>query len=106
MILPLSGAILPATRLNRVDLPAPFGPINPVTDPRSTCSEQLFTASSPPKRLVTPCTSITRSEATLPPLSLGFSGLPALLAYFAHMAQHRSTARLRREEAPPAPRRR
>jgi hypothetical protein len=36
-----------------VDLPAPFGPINPVIDPRSTLSEQLLTARKPPKRLLT-----------------------------------------------------
>jgi hypothetical protein len=47
-----------------VDLPAPFGPINPVTEPRRTESEQLLTAVSPPKRLLTLRTSITKSEDT------------------------------------------
>src|SRR3569623_1450059 len=66
-ILPLSGVILPATRMNRVDLPAPLGPIRPVTDPRFTCSEQLRTAASPPKLLLTFWTSITASVTRPPP---------------------------------------
>ena len=61
---PLSGTILPATILNSVDLPAPFGPISPVTDPRRTESEQLLTAVSPPKRLLTLRTSMTASKDT------------------------------------------
>src|ERR1700749_2702138 len=74
MILPLSGTILPATRLNSVDLPAPFGPISPVTEPRATLSEQFFTAAKPPKLLLTFWTSITASKATPPP-----SDIPGLL---------------------------
>jgi hypothetical protein len=67
MILPLSGVMLPATRLNSVDLPAPFGPMSPVIEPRSTRSEQLLTARKPPKRLLTFCTSMTASKDTPPP---------------------------------------
>src|SRR3569833_3392993 len=66
-ILPLSGVILPATRSNRVDLPATLGPIRPVPDPRFTCSEQLRTAASPPKLLLTFWTSITASVTRPPP---------------------------------------
>ena len=69
MILPLSGVMLPATMLNRVDLPAPLGPIRPVTEPRATLSEQLETAVSPPKLLLTFPTSMTASKATRPILT-------------------------------------
>ena len=51
MIWPLSGAILPATMLNSVDLPAPFGPISPVIEPRSTLSEQFVDGQEPAKAL-------------------------------------------------------
>ena len=47
------GANVPATMLNSVDLPAPFGPISPVIEPFSTFSEQSSTASKLPKRLLT-----------------------------------------------------
>ena len=45
----ISDAIL---RLNRVVLPAPLGPINPVIDPLSTSRLTLFTAFNPPKLLL------------------------------------------------------
>ena len=44
--------------VEQVVLPAPFGPISPVIEPRSTDSEQLSTASRLPKRLLTLWTSM------------------------------------------------
>src|SRR5579862_9661481 len=76
--------MLPATRLNRVDLPAPFGPIRPVIEPRFTDSEQCRTATRPPKLLLTSWTSITISAATrAPPLdpALEFGRCEGLCAY-------------------------
>jgi hypothetical protein len=49
---PELGANSPAMMLNRVDLPAPFGPISPVIEPRATASEQPSTAWMPPKLLL------------------------------------------------------
>ena len=51
---PAVGGNTPAMMLNRVDLPAPFGPIRPVIDPAATVSEQSSTAVRPPNRFVTP----------------------------------------------------
>ncbi len=50
-ISPLVGGNAPETRSNRVVLPAPFGPINPVTVPRATDREQWSRARTPPKSL-------------------------------------------------------
>ena len=52
-IRPDVGATNPAMRANSVVLPAPLGPIRPVIEPLSTVSETPFTATSPPKRLLT-----------------------------------------------------
>src|SRR6185312_7901235 len=81
---PLSGTMLPATMLKRVDLPAPLGPISPVTEPRATFSEQLETAVRPPKRLVTLRTSMTASKAPSPILTKVFS-YPACAGRSAHL---------------------
>src|SRR5919197_4230037 len=40
-------------QLNRVVLPAPFGPMSPTISPLSMSSETLLLAVRPPKRLVT-----------------------------------------------------
>ena len=40
--------------LNRVDLPAPFGPMTETISPSRTAKEMLSTATRPPKRLVMP----------------------------------------------------
>src|SRR6266568_5245053 len=55
--LPSLGRITPAIRLNKVDLPAPFGPIRPTSSPRSILIEMSRLATSPPNRCVTCCTS-------------------------------------------------
>src|SRR5690606_33415559 len=51
---PAVGRSVPAIRLNRVVLPAPFGPISPVTVPAPTANETSSTARTPPKRLTSP----------------------------------------------------
>ena len=53
VIRPSDGRRVPATRLKTVVLPAPFGPIRPVTVPRATRKETPSTARWPPKRLLT-----------------------------------------------------
>src|SRR6185437_14852745 len=59
--------------LNRVVLPAPFGPISPVTEPGPTVRLTSDRAATPPKRTATPVTSrmgpgasTTGSTDTLP----------------------------------------
>jgi hypothetical protein len=47
----------PQTTLNRVVLPAPFGPMTPSTSFGSTRSETASSAVRPPKRTVTPVAS-------------------------------------------------
>src|SRR3972149_2398673 len=54
---PASGAYSPATTLNSVDLPAPFGPIRPVIVLGLTASVQPSTARMPPKLFATSRTS-------------------------------------------------
>src|SRR5260370_28642309 len=49
---PAVGVNRPVTLLNRVVLPAPFGPMNANTSPRLMCRLTLSTATSPPKRFV------------------------------------------------------
>src|SRR5882672_3864398 len=51
------GGSSPVTTLNSVVLPAPFGPIKPVTRPSSAESEASSSAMLPPKRTLTPRTS-------------------------------------------------
>src|SRR5690554_1308629 len=64
-IWPLSSGRAPAIMLNKVDLPAPLGPISPVMEPCSTCSEQSFMTLRPPKALCTCLTSIMDDMAVL-----------------------------------------
>src|SRR5215217_6534136 len=65
--LPSSGEMKPDTRLNRVVLPAPLGPITPWTCPGATSRSTALTASSPPKRLVSPLARrIGGSNGSLP----------------------------------------
>src|SRR6516165_3854320 len=56
-IVPASGGKTPAIRLNRVVLPAPFGPMTANIDPCATLKVTLSTASKPRKRLLTPAIS-------------------------------------------------
>src|SRR3954451_16620676 len=50
--LPWLGVRTPVIRLNRVDLPAPFGPMTARTSPSSTRIDTRSTAIRPPKRRV------------------------------------------------------
>src|SRR5665647_661665 len=52
---PEVGGKSPESRLVRVDLPAPFGPITAWIRSRQRSSETSLTAASPPKRLVNWC---------------------------------------------------
>src|SRR5437660_12280011 len=54
---PRLGRCRPLMTLNSVVLPAPFGPIRPVMRLASAASATSLTATSPPKRTVTPLTS-------------------------------------------------
>jgi len=56
-------------QLNVVDLPAPLGPISPVSDPCSTSKEAPSTAVTPPKRLTSPRlgAAALRTGRALPP---------------------------------------
>ncbi len=73
-IVPASGLRLPATRLKKVVLPAPFGPISPWIAPGATASDAPSTAFNPPKRLTRPSAlSIAPSRATQ---RCGPGGLP------------------------------
>src|SRR5712692_9570150 len=49
---PALGRSAPATRLKRVLLPEPFGPMRPRNSPSATSKETPFTAVNPPKVLV------------------------------------------------------
>ena len=55
----------PARQLNRVVLPAPFGPMSPVIDPSGTVNETPSTARWPPKALVSEW-AVSISERTFP----------------------------------------
>src|SRR3954470_9414703 len=59
---PAVGACSPVMTLNSVVLPAPFGPIKPVTVPACTLNVAELTAVTPPKRTVTPSTSSNGAE--------------------------------------------
>src|SRR6516162_1833613 len=58
---PWLGFSKPVIRLNKVDLPAPFGPITARTSPSSTRIDTWSTATMPPKRRVS---SSSSSSAT------------------------------------------
>src|SRR3954466_4042927 len=67
MVRPDVGRSRPSTRRIVVDLPAPFGPRNPVTRPGSTVAETSSTASLSPYRLVKPSRRITRATLAAAP---------------------------------------
>jgi hypothetical protein len=59
---PSVGRNTPVTTLNTVVLPAPLGPINAKISPARTSKRASRSATTPPKRMVTPSrASITRS---------------------------------------------
>src|SRR5437764_10941062 len=62
LTVPWLGARMPVIRLNRVDLPAPFGPMTARTSPSATRIDTWSTAISPPKRRVS---SSSSSNATI-----------------------------------------
>src|SRR2546421_12797202 len=74
-ISPVSTRSYPVITLNRVVLPDPFGPINPVIVPCSTTSEQSSSAWIPPKALETACTSKMLIVLSLFPIYQGWSFL-------------------------------
>jgi hypothetical protein len=64
---PLSGCSLPAIILNRVDLPAPFGPMMPTIAPGGTVNDRLSISRRSPKAFETflnSMTSLPRRSAT------------------------------------------
>ena len=63
---PPSGLSAPAMQLKQVVLPAPFGPIRPVIEPRATSNVAPSTAMWPPKRLTRPETSSSTSTRVVP----------------------------------------
>src|SRR5947199_2387419 len=62
LTVPWLGARMPVIRLNRVDLPAPFGPMTARTSPSETRIDTWSTATRPPKRRVS---SSSSSNATI-----------------------------------------
>src|SRR5689334_3573766 len=60
MTLPAVGCRWPVIRLNRVDLPAPFGPITAAISPSATARSTSLTALKPPNDFDSPLTSSTR----------------------------------------------
>jgi len=54
---PALGVSKPVMQSNVTVLPEPFGPMRPVIEPCATAKETPSTATSPPKRLVSPSTS-------------------------------------------------
>jgi hypothetical protein len=74
-ILPSSGGNTPATRLVRVVLPAPLGPMRAWISPGRTSREHRHTATSPPKRLVSPST-FRRLTGASPPGDLPVPAVP------------------------------
>src|SRR5271156_6049964 len=51
---PCSGRSCPQTQLNKVVLPAPFGPTRPTLSPGATSNGMLWTAGIPPNDFHTP----------------------------------------------------
>src|SRR5262245_51001114 len=72
-IRPLSAGSTPVTRLKKVVLPAPFGPINAWMWPVATCVLSSWSAWKPPERVVSPSNA---SHARLAERS-GMLGLPS-----------------------------
>ena len=54
MTCPAEGRSVPASNAITVDLPAPFGPISPVSVPGLMLKETLATACTPPKSRLSP----------------------------------------------------
>src|SRR5438477_12530787 len=59
-MVPLVGGMIPASERSVVVLPAPFGPMRPITSPGLTENESSVTATKSPYSLVSPSASIMR----------------------------------------------
>ena len=68
---PSVGSYTPVIALNSVVLPAPFGPMTAVIEPRITSTETSLTAVRPPKRMVTRWTEISGALTSAPPCANG-----------------------------------
>src|ERR1700761_4418696 len=92
---PALGARKPAAIFMVVDLPAPFGPRNPSTSPRSTVKLMPLTASTGPKLLARPSISMRWVTGLLPPvfLSPGYQK-DSGLGHFAAIADNAADGRL------------
>ena len=74
---PSDGGVTPEIMLNKVVLPAPFGPISPTNSPRRTSAETWSTAVSPPKRRVRPCKASSGALTKHPDASRAGDGFDA-----------------------------
>src|SRR5207302_403110 len=61
-IVPLSGETLPRSSANKVDLPAPLGPTNPIRSPRLTWSETSSNSARPAKDFES-CETVSITES-------------------------------------------
>src|SRR5262245_32744590 len=75
---PIAGACRPVMTLNNVVLPAPLGPISPVTDRSSTLIVAPSTATRPPKRTVTSLISSRLMRCSVARDRCGFANLGRL----------------------------
>src|SRR5713101_4686765 len=64
-MLPEDGLRSPDSMSSKVDLPAPFGPITAWISPLAASSETSRTATSPPKRLVSPAARSRTSRSSI-----------------------------------------
>src|SRR3990172_8325307 len=71
VIVPSSMRLKPAMQLKKVVFPAPFGPITLTMPPCSISKSRLLTATSPPKRLVTPSATSSGIPCPLPSAGRG-----------------------------------
>src|SRR5213595_4276227 len=66
-IVPLSGETSPSRSANKVDLPAPLGPTNPIRSPRLTWSDTSSKSARPAKDLES-CETVSIAESAQCPL--------------------------------------
>src|SRR5205823_1060700 len=66
-IVPLSGETSPSRSANKVDLPAPLGPTNPIRSPRLTWSDTSSKSARPAKDFES-CETVSITEARSVPL--------------------------------------
>src|SRR5699024_2269932 len=86
---PSVGGYVPVTQLNVVDLPAPFGPMNPRISPSLTANERSSTAVSPPKRFVTFRRTSSPSSGPYASFSVPVTGsLPSVVSVSVLISHH------------------